>query len=153
MKDEEFLVILKRMTISLRNLTDDVNVLITEFEKNLYEDPSQDLNDLWWTLFEKYYSIKRADNREGKKDWAAKYHVGLAPVYYHCYLLGEVFASTMQKQLLEVTKDNKIWKRSAAKFLNERLFYPGAKYRWDFLIEHVTNHPLASDSWIEECNN
>ncbi|MBN2478959.1 MAG: M3 family oligoendopeptidase [Parachlamydiales bacterium] len=126
--------------------------LITEFEKCFYEDPDQDLNNLWWDLFEKYYSIKRPENREGKQDWAAKYHIGLAPVYYHCYLLGEVFASTLHNQLLQVAKDDKIWKKPAGKFLEEKLFLPGNKYRWDYLIEYITQKPLSSDAWVSECN-
>ncbi len=126
--------------------------LITEFEKCLYEDPDRDLNTLWWDLFEKYYKLKRPKNRENKQDWAAKYHIGLAPVYYHCYLLGEVFASTLQKQLLEISKNDRIWKKQSAKFLIEKLFSPGNKFRWDEHIEFVTDHPFSSDAWVEECN-
>ena len=126
--------------------------LITEFEKEFYSNPDQDLNKLWWDLFEKYYYMKRPENREDKQDWASKYHIGLAPVYYYCYLIGEVFASTLQKKILEVTKEDRIWRKGAAKFLTERLFMPGNKYRWDDLIEYVTGKQFSSDAWVQECN-
>ncbi|NGX62822.1 MAG: hypothetical protein KR126chlam6_00224 [Candidatus Anoxychlamydiales bacterium] len=127
--------------------------MITEFEAKMYEDPTQDLNNLWWSLFEKYYKTSRPENREKKADWAAKYHVGLAPVYYYSYLLGEVFASTLQKELLNIAEDDKIWKKTAAKFLKEKMFSKGSYYRWDHLIEHVTEKPFSSDAWIEDCSN
>jgi len=126
--------------------------LITDFENKMYEDPDQDLNDLWWNLYEQYYNTSRPNFREDKADWAAKYHVGLAPVYYYSYLLGEVFAATLEKELLSITEDNKIWKKQAAKFLIDNMFSIGSKYRWDQLIEHVTKNHFSSDAWIEECN-
>ncbi len=63
----------------------------------MYKNPDQNLNKLWWDLYEKYYNLPRPQKRESKADWAAKYHVGLAPVYYYCYLLGEVLASSLKK--------------------------------------------------------
>ena len=75
-------------------------LVMTAFEKELYRNPSQDLNRLWWELVEKYQMISAPTGREGKADWAAKYHIGLAPVYYFSYLLGELFASAIQEALL-----------------------------------------------------
>ena len=126
--------------------------MITEFESKMYYDPNQDLNTLWWDLYEKYYNSPRPENRDGKADWAAKYHVGLAPVYYYSYLLGEVFASTLQKQLLKIAKDDNIWKKEAAIFLKDKMFSHGSRYRWDRLIENVLDSPFSIDAWIEECS-
>ena len=125
--------------------------MITEFESKLYEDPTQDLNTLWWDLYEKYYNSPRPEGREGRADWAAKYHVGLAPVYYYSYLLGEVLASTLQNKLLIINDDNKIWQQQAASFLQDKMFYPGNKYKWNHLIKHVTDEKLSLDAWIEDC--
>ena len=72
---------------------------MTAFESELYRNPTQDLNRLWWQLVEKYQKIRAPKDREGKWDWAAKYHIGLAPVYYFSYLLGEMFASAIQEAL------------------------------------------------------
>ncbi|NGX34854.1 MAG: hypothetical protein K1060chlam1_01211 [Candidatus Anoxychlamydiales bacterium] len=126
--------------------------MITEFESKMYDDPNQDLNTLWWDLYEKYYNSPRPENREDKADWAAKYHVGLAPVYYYSYLLGEVFASTLQKQLLEVAQDDNIWKKDAATFLKDKIFSHGSRYRWDHLIKNVLDKSFSIDAWVEECS-
>jgi len=126
--------------------------MITEFEAKMYEDPDQDLNNLWWDLYEKYYNSPRPEGRKDKADWAAKYHVGLAPVYYYSYLLGEVFASALQKQLLDIAKDDNIWKKDAAIFLKHKVFLPGNKYRWDRLVESVLDSPFSIDAWVEECS-
>jgi len=45
---------------------------MTEFERKLYENPDQDLNNLWWSIVEKYQHIKKPANWNNP-DWAAKY--------------------------------------------------------------------------------
>ncbi|NGX33377.1 MAG: hypothetical protein K1060chlam4_01442, partial [Candidatus Anoxychlamydiales bacterium] len=70
----------------------------------------------------------------------------------YSYLLGEVFASTLQKQLLDVAKDDNIWKKDAAIFLKDKMFSHGSKYRWDQLIENVLDSPFSIDDWVEECS-
>ncbi len=127
--------------------------LITEFEKNMYENPDQDLNKLWWDLVEKYQKIKRPEGREGKNDWAAKYHVGLAPVYYYAYLYGEVFASALHNETSKITGSKKVWDKEVGKYLIEKLFAPGSQYRWDKLVQYATNQPFSIEPWVEECNN
>jgi len=126
--------------------------LITDFENQMYNNPDQDLNKLWWNLYEKYYKMPKPKNREGKADWAAKYHIGLAPVYYYSYLLGEVFASSLKEKIFNITKDNFIWKKQTADFLKEKMFFLGSKYKWDRLVKYVTDNNFSSDAWIKECN-
>ena len=62
------------------------------FEKSMYENPDQDLNQLWWDIVEKYQMMKKPEGRD-MPDWATKIHVALYPCYYHNYLLGELLAS------------------------------------------------------------
>lgn len=124
-------------------------LVITAFEKEMYRDPDQDLNALWWNLIEKYQKIAAPD-RKGHQDWAAKYHVGLAPVYYFSYLLGEVFASGMKEKIAILYPGKPLFSKEASEFLQERLFFPGDRYAWDKLIEHVLDHPLNSDAWVKE---
>src|SRR5207302_4136697 len=66
--------------------------VMLRFEKSMYEDPDQDLNKLWWDLVEKYQMVKRPPNRSAP-DYASKIHLVVAPVYYHNYMMGELFAS------------------------------------------------------------
>ena len=76
------------------------------FEKEMYTNPEQDLNKLWWDLVEKYQMIKRPANRN-QPDWATKIHIASYPCYYHNYLLGELLASQFNHYLAaSVLKSN-----------------------------------------------
>ena len=119
-------------------------MVMTAFESELYRDPSQDLNALWWKLVEQIQMIHPPKGREGKADWAAKMHIGLAPVYYFSYLLGELFASSLQQEIKDFSSPE------AGEFLQNKLFAPGNCWSWDQLVCHVTGKPLSTDAWIQE---
>ena len=125
-------------------------LVMTEFESQLYSNPDQDLNQLWWSLVQKHQKITPPIGRVGKFDWACKYHVGLAPVYYFSYLLGEMFASSIQESIFKACGDKGISTKAAGQFLQEKLFAPGDSLSWDKLVEHVTGQPLNADAWIKE---
>src|SRR3990167_4266654 len=125
-------------------------MVMSAFESELYRNPNQDLNLLWWQLVEKYQKIAAPKNREGQFDWAAKYHLGLAPVYYFSYLLGELFASAIQETLSTRTKTASLTSKEVGGFLNEKLFKPGNRMNWSDLVVHVTGKPLDSGAWIRE---
>jgi len=65
--------------------------VMLRFEQQMYANPAQNLNDLWWNLVEKYQLIKRPAGRDAP-DYAAKIHVVSAPCYYHNYMMGQLFA-------------------------------------------------------------
>ena len=74
------------------------------FEKAMYENPEQDLNKLWWDLVEKYQLVKRPKDRNAP-DYASKIHIFSAPVYYHNYMMGQLFASQVHHTIArEVTE-------------------------------------------------
>lgn len=128
-------------------------LVMTAFESELYRDPKQDLNKLWWGCVEKYQKIAPPKGREGKNDWAAKYHIGLAPVYYFSYLLGEMFASAIQETLAKETGSCDLATPKAGELFNKKLFHPGNRMPWDQLIEHVTGAPLTPEAWVKEFAN
>src|SRR5437879_9897510 len=66
--------------------------VMLRFEKGMYENPDQDLNKLWWGLVEKYQMVRRPPGRKAP-DYGSKIHIVSAPVYYHNYMMGELFAS------------------------------------------------------------
>ena len=125
-------------------------MVMTEFESSMYENPKQDLNQLWWDLVEKYQKIKRPKNRDLCHDFACKYHIGLAPVYYFSYLLGELFASSIQKTIKTKFGINHIASLEAGLFLKETLFHPGNCFSWDELVIRVTGKELTFADWLEE---
>lgn len=123
--------------------------VMVRFERAFYENPDQDLNTLWWDLVEKYQGLGRLEGRN-EPDWASKIHIATAPVYYHNYLMGELFASqlaaTISSQVLNdqesfragFTADSRI-----GKFFVEKIFVPGNRYTWNEMIERATGEKLT----------
>lgn len=126
-------------------------LVMTHFEASMYQNPEQDLNQLWWSLVQKYQKICVPSNRSKGHDWACKYHVGLAPVYYHSYLLGEFFASMLKAHFNQESGVSTLLnQKSVSTFLNEKLFSPGNSMPWDALIQHTLNRELTYKDWVEE---
>lgn len=126
------------------------------FEKNMYENPDQDLNKLWWDLVEKYQMIKKPADRN-MPDWATKTHIASSPCYYHNYLLGELLAS----QLFYYISDNIIKStdyrnnsfsdnKQIGVFLIENVFKPGAKWYWNDMIEKATGEKLTAKYYAKQ---
>ncbi len=123
---------------------------MTYFESELYRDPAQDLNALWWKLVERFQKISPPSDRSQKADWAAKYHIGLAPVYYFSYLLGELFASAIQESLRQEVGTPNLNTPHSGDFLRERLFAPGNRWKWSELVRSVCGRELSADAWLKE---
>lgn len=122
--------------------------VMTRFERELYRAPSRDLNALWWDLVERYQGVTRPEGRSAP-DYASKIHIVAAPVYYHNYLLGEVFASQLHAAL-DAEKKGYSGRREVGEFLRERVFAPAATLRWDALCRHATGSPLSPDAFARE---
>ncbi len=122
-------------------------LVMTHFERELYANPMQDLQVLWWQCVKKYQGINPPPGREGKWDWATKYHMGLAPVYYFSYLLGEVFASG----LIEAARkegSTQFCSKATGAFLRTKLFAPGNRMDWLSLVKHATGSPFSIEPWL-----
>ena len=131
-------------------------MVMYEFEKQLYANPDQDLNSLWWKLVEKYQFVKNPPGRD-EPDWAAKIHFTIAPCYYHNYMLGELFASQLHHHLvhevLGLESDRNVsyvGQKKVGTFLTENVFQPGAIYRWDGMIERATGEPLTAKYFVQQ---
>jgi peptidyl-dipeptidase A len=121
--------------------------VMVAFERGLYADPEQDLNRLWWDLTERYQMVTRPDDRD-QPDWAAKIHIVSAPVYYHNYMLGELFASQLDHAIqTELPGGNgergsMVGRAEVGTFLRERVFAAGKRYPWDELVRRASGSPL-----------
>lgn len=125
------------------------------FEKSMYEDPGQDLNALWWTLVEKYQMIRKPVGRN-EPDWAAKIHVATAPCYYHNYLIGYLLAAQLNDRFSGIVRQkgasclDVVNRREIGKFLVDKVFFPGAKYSWNDMIEKATGEKLTARYFAAE---
>lgn len=127
--------------------------VMTRFERTLYEDPDQDLQGTWWELVEKYQGLAPPDRPDGAADWAAKIHVVVVPVYYHNYLLGECFASQIDRRMRdELDADDPLAHADprAGEWLRERIFRPGARLHYETLAREVTGRPVSPDDFAEQ---
>lgn len=128
-------------------------IVMTHFERELYHNPEQDLNILWWKMVARYQKINPPKQRESKNDWAAKYHIGLAPVYYYSYLLGEMLASAIEEALIQETGSKDLVNPASGRFLQEKLFRSGNSMRWTDLIQQVLKRPFTPAAWISQFAN
>jgi peptidyl-dipeptidase A len=131
-------------------------MVMYNFEKQLYADPEQDLNTLWWDLAEKFQFIKRPD---GPVDagWASKLHFTTAPCYYHNYMLGELLASQLHNHIVHkilLLKSDEgvsyVGRKELGNFLREKVFEPGAAYHWNEMIRRATGEPLTPKYFVEQ---
>jgi peptidyl-dipeptidase A len=132
------------------------DMVMYNFEKQLYADPDQDLNSLWWDTVEKYQLVKRPPGRD-EPDWAAKIHFTIAPCYYHNYMLGELLASQLHQHIvhniLRRESDENVsyvGQKKVGDFLSEKVFEAGAVYHWNEMIERATGEPLTPKYFVAQ---
>jgi peptidyl-dipeptidase A len=131
-------------------------MVMYNFEKELYANPEQDLNSLWWEMVEKYQLVKKPDGRD-EPDWAAKIHFTIAPCYYHNYLMGELMASQLHHHLvydtMQLESDDEvsyIGMTDVGEFLRKYIFEVGAEYHWNKMIDIATGEALAPRYFVDQ---
>jgi len=122
--------------------------VMLRFEKGMYENPTQDLNKLWWDLVERYQNVKKPANRNAP-DYASKIHICSAPVYYHNYMMGQLFASQVHHAIArDVYKENDprkviyVGDARVGQFMKDKVFAPGRTLDWKGLTRHATGAEL-----------
>lgn len=131
-------------------------MVMYNFEKQLYANPDQDLNSLWWQMVEKYQLVKRPS---GPLDagWASKLHFTGAPCYYHNYMLGELLASQLHHHIvtniLRLKSDKNVsyvGQPVVGDFLRQNIFQAGSVYHWNEMITRATGEPLTPKYFVEQ---
>jgi peptidyl-dipeptidase A len=130
--------------------------VMLRFEKGMYEDPEQDLSKLWWDLVEKYQKLKRPAGRKAP-DYASKIHIVVTPVYYHNYMMGELFASQLHHAIArEVFKgaapDTVIYggNKAVGEYMKKHVFAPGRTKTWDELTKFATGETLNAKAFAAD---
>jgi peptidyl-dipeptidase A len=130
--------------------------VMLRFEKSMYEDPGQDLNKLWWDLVERYQMLKRPPGRNAP-DYGSKIHIVSAPVYYHNYMMGELFASQLHHAIArEVYKgadpDTVVYvgNKDVGRFVRARVFEPGRTKTWNELTRYATGADLSPEAFARD---
>jgi len=131
-------------------------MVMLHFEKALYEDPRRDLNSLWWDYVERFQQLQRPEGRD-EPDWAATPHFTIAPVYYHSYMMGELFAAQLRHRLAKLAHHDGPTselsfngREEFGRFLNERVFQPGNLRAWPEFVREATGEPLTARYYAAE---
>src|ERR687883_77698 len=133
--------------------------VMLRFEKSMYENPDQDLNKLWWDLVEKYQGLRRPPGRNAP-DYASKIHIVSAPVYYHNYMMGELFASQVHHAIAREVYQGKhpdeviyVGNKEVGEFMRKRVFEPGRTLDWNGLTKHATGETLNAKAFAADFKN
>ena len=125
------------------------SMLIIEFEKRMYENPEQNLSQLWHDLKCKYTGANKEE--ELNNEWATIPHYLSHPAYYQNYFRADLMKAQMykflKKELGNLTENN-----NTAKYLNEHLFKYGISKEENELIEIFTKETLSSKALCESLN-
>ena len=132
-------------------------LVMLHFERALYADPGQDLDKLWYELVARYQLMPRPEGRAGRGDWAAKPHFVIAPVYYHNYVLGELFAAQLRGHLAKMAGHQGPasalsfnGRKDFGTYLDEKIFRPGMTQPWPQFVEQATGSALSPAAFAAE---
>ncbi|HWB12865.1 MAG TPA: M2 family metallopeptidase [Pirellulales bacterium] len=130
--------------------------VIFRFERELYRDPDQDLNRLWWELVEKYQGLRRPKDRD-EPDYASQLHIATAPAYFHNYLLGELFACQLHEAVCrdalrgsDPQTASYVGRREVGDYLRERVFSAGRRLNWNELAKFATGEELTARAFARD---
>jgi peptidyl-dipeptidase A len=130
--------------------------VMLRFEKGMYENPDQDLNKLWWDLVEKYQMLKRPAGRNAP-DYGSKIHICSAPVYYHNYMMGQLFASQVHHAICKEVYNSAdpstvlyIGDRRVGEFMKKKVFEPGRTLNWNDLTKFATGEGLSAKAFAQD---
>ena len=124
-------------------------MVVVNFERLMYQDPSRDLDALWWELVQKFQLLNRPAGRDRKPDWASKYHIALAPAYYQNYLLGRMM-SLQWDGWLRSHIGGIVGRPAAGEFFRERVFALGCTLHWNDGLEFATGEKLNPDYFVQK---
>jgi peptidyl-dipeptidase A len=130
--------------------------VMSHFERDLYRDPEQDLNTLWWDIVERYQWVHRPDGRNAP-DWASKVHIGIAPVYYHNYLLGAMMSAQLRDYIVanvaDGNRDAAVSDPRVGQYLVERVFRPGSSFDWRGWLRQATGQDLSATYYVQRLSD
>jgi peptidyl-dipeptidase A len=130
--------------------------VVVRFERAMYENPDQDLNKLWWDLKKQYQLLNPPDDLK-RADYAAKIHIVTVPVYYHNYVLGDLFAAQVQHYIgtnivraPDPTTASFYGRKEVGDYLCRQIFAPGNLLAWNELTKQATGETLSAKYFVQQ---
>ena len=135
-----------------RSIEYDINSVISllrysDFERQMYLNPNQDLQKLWRALNTKYYSMSK--NEELTNYWATIPHYTGWPAYCQNYFRSELIRAQLYEELTKrfgkISENPKV-----ANFLNENIFQYGGTKEDNEILEAITGKKLEPDTFTKK---
>ena len=126
---------------------------LSEFEQEIYRNPYQDLDSLWYKLNLKYLGVSYpAEKNSGI--WAANKFAPSLSCSTHNVLLADVFAAQLQHAIESsvIKQTNGVYTNNKAvgQYLKDNLYRYGNLLPWEKLIEKATGEPLNSMYFVNQ---
>ncbi|MCX7957573.1 MAG: M2 family metallopeptidase [Deltaproteobacteria bacterium] len=140
------------------------SAVMVNFEAQAYSNPDQNLNKLWWDLVERYQHIKRIPGRD-EPDYASKIHVATVPVYYHNYIIGELYGSQLlfaiaahinkkpgikEVKVEDVNRIDFTDSPEIGLYVRQKVFGPGASLNWKDFVKFSTGEELSPEYFAKQ---
>ncbi|MCK6259447.1 M2 family metallopeptidase [Fictibacillus sp. KIGAM418] len=125
-------------------------ISVTTFEYELYANPSQNLNKLWWDIVEDTQRLKRPDNWDHAY-WANKTQLTTLPVHSSHSLFGEVLSSQFHVLLHRTFGDST--NDESLRYLKENIFSKGNSVYWKRLLFDAFKSDIMPEYLIHEIQN
>lgn len=114
------------------------------FEAEAYANPNQDLNQVYWRLFEKYLSLPRHDDLT---PWASDVNLVTNPLNARDVLVARILARQSARHLHELYGEP-VNNRDIRAFMIQNYFRFGSRYPWRELLERATGKPTDPQSLV-----
>jgi peptidyl-dipeptidase A len=126
-------------------------ITLVRFEREMYRNPGQNLNRLWWTYVARIQKVTPPPGRD-RADWASKTHLSSSPAYYQNYILGELMASQLLKYIYReiVKSESYVGHPQVGRFLVEKIFKPGTRDPWNEMLKQATGEELRPEYFVEQ---
>ena len=122
-------------------------LLLINFEKEMYENPNQDLDKLWFNLGKKYCNKNIPEKTTN--EWANISHFLTHPGYLQNYLRAEIMAAQIYKSVTDkfgpMTQNPQV-----ANYFTTKMFKPGSILTEDEVLIRLTGSPLKPDAFSEQ---
>ena len=125
-------------------------LVMVHFERGMYSNPDQNLGKFWWDLKKRFQLLDPPEITD-RPDYAAKMHILSAPVYYHSYVLGDLFAAQLRhyvaREILGLSDPLQTCFHGHPEvgvYLREKVFGPGNLYAWNEYVRRAMGEPLTA---------
>jgi len=126
-------------------------LVLADFEREIYRNPDQDLDDLWLRLNSKYLGVNYPIEKNASFWAASKYATGFSCTI-HNLVLADVFAAQLQHAIKNrvLTKTNGVYagNKAIGMYLVANLYRYGNLLPWEQLVEKATGESLNTKYFV-----